>query len=189
MPKTEILLLRHAQSTWNAEGRWQGQADPPLSDEGRVQAAALAARLADAEAGLRPAGIYASDLTRAVETARAVARDLGLEPRFDARLREWHVGEWAGHTPDVVKQRWPEDLARLRAGDLDVAPGGGESGHALMARVRAALGAIAAAHPDEQVVVVTHLGVARSLVPGIRILHGEWTWLVHEGDAVRVRAA
>jgi probable phosphoglycerate mutase len=168
----DIWFIRHGESEWNAAGRWQGQADPPLSALGREQARALAAALAPLAAGRRVL-IAASDLARARETADIVGAALGLAVRLDARLRELDVGAWSGHTPAEVERRWPADLARFRAGDDAFAPGGGESRLALRARVGAALAELEASGA-ETVALVSHLGVVRAFRPGTALAPGAW---------------
>lgn len=159
MSGTELILIRHGESVWNAERRWQGQADPPLSERGRAQARAAGAAIA----ALGPQQLYASDLVRAFETATILGQELGLEPSAEPRLREFHVGEWSGLTMAEIDTRWPGEYARFRNREPDLRPGGGESPRELMQRVLAALGDIAARHPGERVAVVSHGGVARSL--------------------------
>jgi probable phosphoglycerate mutase len=166
-----LLLARHGESTWNAERRWQGQGDPPLSKRGRLQAAGLA----DALAGQGVEALVSSDLARAAETAAIVARRLGLAPpRLEPRLRERSLGEWTGRTEAEIAAGWPSDLARLRTGDPELRPGGGESGRELAQRVHEALRELAAAPPGGRVALVTHLGVIRALVPGFRPANAEW---------------
>jgi broad specificity phosphatase PhoE len=87
-----LLCIRHAQSTMNAAGLWQGQADPPLSREGRDQARALALRLVGESLSL----LVASDLARASETAEIAAHHLGITTRLEPGLRELDVGDWSG---------------------------------------------------------------------------------------------
>ncbi|MGQ0521331.1 MAG: histidine phosphatase family protein [Actinomycetota bacterium] len=155
-----LLVLRHAQSTWNAESRWQGWADAPLTDAGREQSAAMAARLADL--GVAFAGAVSSDLQRAVETAAIVAGHLGLGPvGIEPDLRERDVGDWTGRTTDEIDVVWPGAIAAWRAGRLDRPPGG-EVEPAFRARVVGAFERLAA-RPDADLVVVTHGGVIRSL--------------------------
>ncbi|MDP9295247.1 MAG: histidine phosphatase family protein, partial [Actinomycetota bacterium] len=99
-----VLLLRHAQSVWNAERRWQGWADAPLSEEGERQAELVGGRLQ--EEGLTSAA--SSDLRRARRTAELISRSLGLGPvGVDRGLRERDVGEWSGLTAAEVDERWP----------------------------------------------------------------------------------
>ncbi len=115
-----LLCIRHAQSTMNAEGLWQGQADPPLSDEGREQAHALAERLAGDALSL----LVASNLRRARETAEITARELGIATELEPGLRELDVGAWSGLAREEIARRWPDEFARFRTGDLDVRAGG-----------------------------------------------------------------
>jgi len=159
-----ILLVRHGESTWNAEGRWQGQGDPPLSPRGEEQARALAACLREE----KPSSIVASDLRRAADTARILGAELGLVPRFDARLREHDVGAWSGLPHEEIAARWPEQLARFRAGDLDVRPGGGESRREMIARARAALAALRTEHPG-RLLLVSHRGWIRAVAAEARL--------------------
>lgn len=158
-----LVLVRHAESLWNAEGRWQGQADPALSERGRAQSRALAPSLAAERVEL----VLASDLVRAAETAQIVARALGVSARTDPRLREHDVGAWSGLTHAEIAARWPADYARFRAGDADLRPGGGESQRALAARAMRAAAELAAEHPGRRLAFVTHAGWIRALVPGL----------------------
>jgi broad specificity phosphatase PhoE len=164
----QVWFVRHGESEWNAEGRWQGQADPPLSERGREQAWQLAERLA----ALGIARLVASDLGRARETAQILGARLGLEPSFDAALRELDVGCWSGHPAAEVARRWPDELARFRAGDLALRAGGGESRLALRERVLAALARLARSG-EGSVAVVSHLGVLRVLRPGAVLATGD----------------
>ena len=177
----ELVLARHAESTWNAERRWQGQLDPPLSERGLEQALALGRELAGE--GVR--AIVASDLVRARETARLVAGALGCEIELEPRLRELDVGDWSGLTLDEIAARWPEELARLRAGDLDVRPGGGESRRELRVRVMAAIEAAAQRRAGTRFAVVTHAGVVRTLLWTVRLDNARW----HRTDLRALRRA
>lgn len=162
--KDEILLVRHAESTWNAEGRWQGHGDPPLSQTGVAQARALAALLSERAVAV----LVASDLRRASETARIVGERLGIAPRLDARLREHDVGAWSGLPHHEIAARWPDELARFRAGDLDVRPGGGESRRELIDRARGALSALRTEHRGG-LLLVSHRGWIRAVAPEARL--------------------
>src|SRR5215210_3333426 len=140
-----LLLIRHGESTWNAEHRLQGQADPPLSALGREQAATLVPFLD----GL-PERSLSSDLTRAVETAAA----LGLAGApTDPRWREIDIGDWAGKTIDELD---PDEVAAWRRGET--APPNAETWAEFQARVAAAVDALR----GEDAVVVTHGGCVRA---------------------------
>ena len=107
MRSLTLLLVRHGETTWNAEGRWQGQTDVPLSEVGRRQAELLGARLARlfASGALpRPKGVFTSDLSRAVETARLLAEFGGIDATATVlpELRERYFGSWEGKTAEEV---------------------------------------------------------------------------------------
>jgi broad specificity phosphatase PhoE len=174
-----FLLIRHAESTWNAAGRWQGQGDPPLSDRGRRQAAQLAQAL-----GAEPIDfLIASDLARAAETAAILGRALGLVPRADRRLRELDIGAWTGLTGAEIAHGERELLERFQAGDPDARPGGGESRREIRRRVRGAVGEMTAQHPGRRVALVTHLGVIRALLTNAEPANATWCRL-SGGDPV-----
>ncbi|GAA4780970.1 histidine phosphatase family protein [Actinomycetospora chlora] len=117
-----LVLARHGRTTWNAESRMQGRLDPDLDDEGRAQALAAAPLLADYD----PALLVASDQVRAWRTAEAVAKESGLVPRPEPRLRETSLGDWEGLTGSEVEAGWPGGLAAWGT-DPGWAPPGGES--------------------------------------------------------------
>ncbi|HWH33963.1 MAG TPA: histidine phosphatase family protein [Acidimicrobiales bacterium] len=146
-----ILLVRHGQSVWNAAGRWQGWADPPLTELGRRQSRAAVANLEGIDV------VVSSDLRRAVETAALLAEPLGLVPEgTDARLRERDVGEWTGLTRAEILRRWPGAL------DRQWDPPGGERATALRRRVVAVVEHLARAH-RATTLAVTHGGAIRCL--------------------------
>jgi probable phosphoglycerate mutase len=157
---TRLLLARHGETDWNAEHRWQGHTDTPLSLLGRRQAELLRERLAAEPL----AAAYASDLSRARDTATAalVGRDVPLTLR--PALREINLGEWQGLTTPEIRQRWPGQLERFwGAADPTARPLGGETREELQARIAAAVQEIAAAHPAGQVLIVSHGGALRAL--------------------------
>jgi broad specificity phosphatase PhoE len=157
----ELILIRHAQSEWNALGRWQGHADPPLSPLGRTQAEALA----ESFGFDRVDALYVSDLRRAVETAMPLAKKLGLEATIDPVFRELDVGRWSGLVREEIEAREPELLREFDSGDPRVRPGGGETRGELRQRARERIALVAHEHAGERVVVVTHLGFIRALLP------------------------
>ena len=155
-----LLLLRHGQSLWNAESRWQGWADPPLSELGEAQAVALASRLAPTDLdGTALAGVVTSDLQRARRTATIVGERLGLAVDVEMALRERDVGDWSGLTTAEIEDGWPDELAAWRVGGL-VAPPGGECDDAMAERVLGALRRLVA-RPEPALLVVNHGGLIR----------------------------
>ena len=137
---TTLLLARHGETDWNRELRIQGSSDIELNELGRQQAQFLAQELTDVDLD----AIYSSDLARARQTAEAIAATHALEVRLDRRLRERSFGSWEGFTR--------EDIDELPPGSRH----DGESDEQVRARVLAAIEDIAAAHPGEQVLVVSH---------------------------------
>lgn len=116
-----LLIVRHGESEWNALGRWQGQADPELSERGEEQAL----QAAEALAGIPISRVVSSDLTRARRTAGIIAERLGVTAiSFEKGLREVDVGEWSGLTRPEIEERWPKLLAAWSEGRLESTPGG-----------------------------------------------------------------
>ncbi len=139
---TTLLLVRHGETDWNAEGRLQGHTDRPLSDYGRRQAR----RLAEELDGEELEALYSSDLSRARETAEIVGQRLGLPTVLDPDLREKDWGTWEG----------------LSAVERDRVEFVGESTEAHQERMLRALRTIAERHPESaRILVVTHGGSMR----------------------------
>ena len=149
-----IVLVRHGETDWNRERRFQGHADQPLNEAGRRQAG----ELADILGGERLAAVYTSPLRRARETAAIVAERVGLEAHELEALREIDVGDWQGLTIEEIRTRFPEraDVA-WRSGWEN-----GETHGELDARVIPALHALAGRHAGESVLGVTHAGPIRA---------------------------
>jgi broad specificity phosphatase PhoE len=157
---TRFFLVRHGETDWNAEHRWQGHTDTPLSQLGRRQAELLRERLAREPL----VAAYASDLSRAWDTATSALAGRGLLLTACPGLREINLGEWQGLTTPEIEQRWPGQLARFfAAADADARPRGGETRAEMQERVAGALQEIAAAHPEGQVLVVSHGGALRGV--------------------------
>ena len=153
MPR--LLLVRHGESTWNAQSRWQGQADPPLSSFGERQAHEAAERLAEVAA---ITAVWASDLARARRTAEIIAARLRLaDVRLEPQLRERDVGSWSGLTRAEIEERWPGYLAARRS------PPDFERDDVLLGRARAGLLAAFDGSGSEEILVVTHGGVVRTI--------------------------
>ena len=177
---TRILLLRHGQSEWNALGRWQGQADPPLSDLGRKQAMYASERIGAVDA------IIASDLQRASDTAFIIGEAIGTGPILtDERLRERDAGEWSGLTRVEIDEAYPGYLAEGRR------PASVETDESVLARVHAALADLHARYEGADVLAVAHGGLVYALEheAGIgfeRLPNLAGRWLTHDGSRLRV---
>lgn len=155
-------MVRHAESSWNASGRYQGQTDVPLSPLGEQQVAALARRLA----GQSFAAVYSSDLKRARLTAEGLAAGLEGAPtvQLEPGLREIGVGELAGLTSEEIAQRYPEYLEALHRDPWSTPRPGGESMCDLFRRSRVVFDALRERHAGKRVLVVTHGGLVRVAV-------------------------
>jgi len=153
---TTIVLVRHDETDWNRENRFQGHADTLLNEGGREQARDLARALG----GERLSAVYSSPLLRALETARIVAAPHALDIRRSDRLQEVDVGSWSGLTRAEVKARFPEGYRRWR--EYGHGWDDGETYAELGERVVGDLVEIAARHGDEVVLAVTHGGPIRS---------------------------
>jgi probable phosphoglycerate mutase len=166
MPSTRICLVRHGETTWNAEGRVQGQTDIPLSAVGHAQARAAAAILARHDFS----AIYSSDLLRVRQTAEPAAQRLALPVVLDPQLRERHYGIFECLLYTEVRSRFPEHYARFRDKDPEFDFDTGESLRAFFDRALGALRRIASTHPAEQVLVFTHGGVLDMVYRHIHVL-------------------
>ena len=152
---TRIIAIRHGETDWNVSTRIQGHLDIPLSATGRWQAARLASALREQKIQ----AIYASDLTRAWETAQFVARTLAISVVKEEGLRERHFGDFEGKTFAEIEAELPDQALRWRRRDPHFAPNGGETLVALRDRVLKTATRLAARHPGEQIALVGHGGV------------------------------
>lgn len=158
MPPVDLYLVRHAQSEWNAAGRWQGQADPPLSEAGRRQAATFAARFP----AVAVEQVWSSDSVRALDTAAPLAARFGIPVEVDAELREIDVGDWSGLTRETIEQADPGALDRYYDGECGW--NGGESFDEHEARSARAAHALESLDVAGAVVAVTHGGTLRAIL-------------------------
>ena len=156
-----VLLVRHGETVWNQENRWQGQADTPLSQTGYDQARQLARRLQNEERPIR--AIYTSDLSRARDTADILGQVLGVTPLETAAWREMDIGTWSGLTTSEVATRHAEEWARLRQGE-DLPRGGGETFAEFQGRLVQSSQRFIRDHRGEQIIVVTHGGAVRAFL-------------------------
>lgn len=152
---TDVLAIRHGESAWNAAGRWQGQADPPLTELGRRQAEAAAEVLAQ---GTGFDAIVGSDLQRAGMTAAIIGEVIGTPVAFlDHRFRENDAGEWQGLTRAEIERDWPGYL------DVDGRPPGFEPAEHTVARMHDAMVAAAGRPGVARLLVIGHSGAIRQL--------------------------
>ena len=186
-----LVLLRHGRTAWNAQRRFQGQADPELDEVGRAQAYEVAPLIA----ALRPGMLVSSDAARAMQTAEIVGAAAALPVIPDARFRERGLGHWEGLTRDEVQARYPDEYAEWMSGQ-DVNERGGETREQVAARAAQAFGEL----PSVPVtVVVTHsatamaltnalLGIEQSRHPLGPLANCHWSELVVDRLGWRLRA-
>ena len=152
----DLLIIRHGQSEWNAERRWQGWLDAPLTALGEKQALQRAEAIAGS--GFFPETVHCSDLGRARQTAEIIASTLGAATSPHPGLRERSGGDWEGRTSDEIDERWPGMRLAWRRGELPAMPGGEEDSH-VIARVDSAIAEILSG--PTPAIIVTHHGVLR----------------------------
>lgn len=159
MRLARLVLWRHGETDWNADGRMQGQLDSELTDRGLAQASQAAPMVAS----FGPQAVLTSDLRRASMTAAALASHTGLPVRTDKRLRETNLGDWQGLTHLEVDAAWPGLRVAWRQ-DAELAPPGGETRFEVAARARQVVTELDLAGGVSVAVLCTHSGLIASLV-------------------------
>lgn len=156
MQETRICLIRHGETSWNTQRRWQGHENIPLNTHGLRQAGAVARALKEQVFG----AIYHSDLLRAAVTAQTIANACGAPLIANPALRERHFGAIQGLTRDEAASRFPDLYPRIQARETSLPPPGenGESLDAFAQRIRTAFENIVRKHPGEQILIVSHGG-------------------------------
>jgi probable phosphoglycerate mutase len=185
-----VVLLRHGRTVWNAQRRFQGQADPPLDEVGRRQAYEVAALIG----ALNPDLLVSSDAARAMQTAEVVGELAALPVMTEPRFRERSLGHWEGLTRDEVAVQYPDEYADWLAG-RDVSRRGGETRDQVAAR---AVEAFAELPPVPTIVIVTHsatamaltnslLGIPQEIHPLGPLANCHWSELACESEAAAWR--
>lgn len=192
--KTRICVVRHGETSWNAERRLQGHTDIPLNENGRAQAEATAEHL-DGEVF---DALYTSDLMRAHQTASACGRRLGLTPITEPGLRERHFGVLQGLTYDEARQRYPVAFRHFEQRDPEYAfEQGGESLAEFADRIRRMVTELAARHAGGTILLVAHGGVLDTINRMVRgvplqairdflIPNAALNWIEYEAGAWRI---
>jgi alpha-ribazole phosphatase/probable phosphoglycerate mutase len=162
MTRTRVYLVRHGQVAGYNEKRYNGQGDVPLTPEGHAQFALLQLRLKNKDLK----AVYSSDLSRCLEGAGLLAFPHQLQPVAREDLRELHIGHWEGRTWKELQTIYPEEWQARLDDIVHYRVPGGETLLEMAERVRGAIGEIVAAHPGEDVLVVGHGGVNRTILLG-----------------------
>jgi 2,3-bisphosphoglycerate-dependent phosphoglycerate mutase len=160
MAKTRLIVVRHGETAWNIEGRYQGQLDSPLTTTGVEESRALAARLEGEEF----TALYASDLGRALKTAEIIAERTPCRIVTDSRLRERHLGVFQGLLKSEMRLNFAEEYHLFKTAGPEYVIPGGESATEASARMIRCLEELAQRHTGERIVVVTHGGVVSALL-------------------------
>lgn len=169
---TRIILVRHGQTTWNLELKYQGHTDIELSPLGLTQAKQVADRLAKEKI----AAVYASDLSRAFVTAQHIAAQHQLPVMQVPELREIKFGEWEGLTHEQIQAKWPELINRFFIHTDEIEIPGGESFRILKERASRAIDHLVAKHPGETIAVVSHGGTIRTILCAALNMHLNYVW-------------
>ena len=175
---TKLILVRHGQTEWNADGRYQGQSDVPLAAEGAAQAEALAAHFPVEHLD----AIYSSDLQRARVTAEIVAKRFGLEVQEEPAFREICFGAWEGLTFEQIVSRWPEAMANfLQHPDILEIPEG-ESFEQVRARAFPRMLELVKEHEphDHVIAIFAHGAVLRTLLTSIMHISLQYVWTLRQ---------
>lgn len=160
---TRVFLVRHGATVLSAEDRFAGSVDAALSDDGRAQARSLGARIASEPL----AAVYASPMSRAIETAALVTAGRGFGTASVPELRETDHGHWESRTREEVRAEFPEEYGRWERDPFTFAPSGGETGLQVLARALPAFLAISARHENDSVLVVSHKATIRLVVSAL----------------------
>lgn len=162
MTTTQVVLVRHGETTANHEQRWYGALDAPLTARGELQVRATGERFRAMQATAPVDALYVSPLPRARTTAAAIAAAIGLEPVIDDGLREFSIGDWEGRTfRDLIET---ENLWGRWAQDPTFAPPNGESPASFGRRAVAVVQRLAERHPGQRILLVTHGGIISAVL-------------------------
>ncbi len=169
---TQLILVRHGESTWNQTGRYQGRIDTELSEQGQKQASLLAERLSS----IPLAAIYASPLRRALHTAITVGVAQNMDILVEPDLIEIDHGAWSGLLKDEVEKRFGPLLQQWLVTPSKVQMPRGESLVDVSERVKAVLSRILAAHPQATVVICSHDAVLKVIIADLIGMHLDRFW-------------
>jgi alpha-ribazole phosphatase len=174
-----LLLVRHGQTAWSIEHRYQGKTDTALDEIGQRQAAALGRYFGNVAVD----AIYSSTLRRAEQTAAAISSAASVPVSLDERLRETSFGLWEGLTYSEIKGRYPQELAAWQNDPMRHTPPQGENLQQLSTRVASFLRDLEQQHAGQTVVCVAHGGVVRAVICHALALPSPAFWRLEIGSA------
>ena len=173
-----LMLVRHGETEWNVQRRYQGQSDVPLSEIGNQQAESIAGRLAGQEIG----AIYASDLKRAWQTAQVIAAQIGLDVISEPRLRELKFGILEGLTFEEAEEKYPEMITAW-LDDFNNTPERAETIDMFNARIVSLLDDLKVKHDEQVVLLVGHGGSLSEILRAVLGLSLEKRWYIQMENA------
>lgn len=176
---SRLYLVRHGETKWNKETRFQGQVDVPLSEKGIVQAEAVSRRLE----GQNFAAFFSSGLSRARDTADIIAKPHQKPVQVVPDLQEMDFGYWEGLTVEEIRQKYNRESAAWWASPLENRVPGGEMLGELAERSVMAVKTIVQQYPEEQVLLVTHGGVIRCIVAAALGIDLNQYWRLRQDNA------
>ena len=175
---TKVILVRHGQTLWNLEMKYQGHCDVELTEKGVEQAMLVAQRLADENVS----AVYASDLCRALKTAECIAEKHNLPVTSIPGLREINFGEWEGLTFEGINSQWTDTMSAVFTHPDEAQIPVGETFRAVKERATLALEKLVAAHPNQTIVVVSHGGTIRTLLCSVLNIHLNHLWNIKQDN-------
>lgn len=175
---TKVILVRHGQTLWNLEMKYQGHCDVALTEEGMKQAELVASSLAAESIS----AVYASDLCRALVTAECIAKKHNVQVTAIPELREINFGQWEGLTYDKINNQWSEIMAKLFTHPDEIQIPDGETFRAVKERATAALAKLVTQHPNETIVIVSHGGTIRTILCAILNIHLNYLWKIKQDN-------
>ena len=175
---TKIIFVRHGQTLWNLEMKYQGHTDIALSYLGIEQAKRVADRLMIEEFS----AVYSSDLVRAYDTANIIAAKKNLTVKQDVNLREICFGEWEGMTYTEINDKWPNALNQFFSDTTKITIPNGESFTDLKKRSDIAINKILENHKKETVVVVSHGATIRAMICSALNLPLDYVWRIRQDN-------
>lgn len=174
-----LYFVRHGETVWNHSGRYQGMTDVPLSETGKRQAA----RTEDFFRDIPLDGVYSSDLSRAVDTARGIAESHHLTLQKDSRLRELSFGDWEGLTYDEIEARWPGSIESMYRKPAEIRISGGETFGEVEKRASAAVQDIMGSREEKTFLIVSHGGTIRTMLCSLLGLPLDKAWTFCQANA------
>lgn len=173
---TKVIFIRHGQTSWNKEKKYQGHSDICLNEAGLRQAELVGKRLA----GEKINAIYSSDLLRACQTAECVAKHHALPIIRKPELREINFGVWEGLTYQQIMKTWPAILTTMYSQPAATCPPQGESFDRVRQRVSGALQQCIGKHPNETIVIVSHGGTMRVILCAALKIDLDKIWFIRQ---------